>query len=238
MITDATKSKFWRKVDLPTNATDEDCWLWIGAYERIWQANVRYFPHQVAWLLYRGEIPDGLVVYHHCRCETCVNPSHLRVGDRTELAAHRDSRLTLEQRFWQSVDKRGPDECWNWKQRNKRYGTFGNIGLAHRVSYALNIGEIPAGMFVCHHCDNKKCVNPSHLFLGTPKENMQDAARKGIMRGVTWDRNPFSKLKPSDVAAIRSMACSGLKHGEIALRFNVSQGHVTNILNNKARKAG
>lgn len=97
------------------------------------------------------------------------------------------------ERFWHFTDIRGPAECWPFRRRNDRQGygytTWGDnryIG-AHRVSYLIHYGEIPAGHDVCHRCDRPWCVNPAHLFTGTESDNMHDMAIKGRARNQ-WGR--------------------------------------------------
>lgn len=148
----------------------------------------------------------------------------------------------LNERFWPKVDKRGPDECWEWTAGKDKDG-YGRIGAggkgapmvrAHRVSWELGNGIVPSGMFVLHRCDNPSCVNLAHLFLGTNADNMADRNRKR-RHSFFGERNPKTKLTPEQVIAIRQAHgklsdigdCFGIKKAQVsAIRNGDSWQHL------------
>lgn len=124
--------------------------------------------------------------------------------------------------------------CWLWRGA-KNSGGYGWIKIdrrmisAHRFSWTVYKGQIPNGICVCHVCDNRHCVNPDHLFLGTHQDNSNDMKQKG--RSLAGERNPAAKLTLGDVEAIR--ACDGLSQVKLAEFFGVNYRTVSAILNNK-----
>lgn len=126
--------------------------------------------------------------------------------------------------------------CWLWtaKKLPNGYGQIGRGGrgygmaYAHRVSYQLFRGEIPAGMFVCHSCDVPSCVNPEHLFLGTPKENTHDSMAKG--RFLMGERQPSSRLTNAQVREILNSQETG---AFLSKKFSVAQSTISMIRTGK-----
>ena len=144
---------------------------------------------------------------------------------------------SLEQRFWDKVIVLSEDECWEWAASltKKGYGSFGwtsGSEYAHRVSWILHFGNISDDLHVLHSCDNRRCVNPKHLFLGTTQDNSKDMVSKG--RSMTNERNPMSKLKEEDVREIRDILRSPGRpsHRKLAKMFDVSSGTISLISSN------
>jgi hypothetical protein len=136
-------------------------------------------------------------------------------------------------RFWSKVDVRGPDECWPWKRgKSVGYGSFrfeGRAHLSHRFAYELIHGQIQDGMYACHHCDNRECCNPAHLFLGTHAENMADAAGKRRMN--CGQSHGMAKLADRDALVIKALVLwSGFSRVEVAAEYGVTKETVRNIV--------
>ena len=139
----------------------------------------------------------------------------------------------MPERFWQKVSTGTPDDCWPWLASVLRdgYGQFwldGKQVKAHRVAYDLARGAIPAGLFACHHCDNRGCCNPGHLFLGTCADNHADRNNKG--RQAYGGRHGNARLNEALVRFIRYARAEGRPTKEIATEIGCSLSCVNHVL--------
>lgn len=151
-------------------------------------------------------------------------------------------------RFWSYVQK-GP-ECWLWTgARHKATGKDGTVNdsygqvyykgrprRAHIVSWAISVGHLPdvssGGLGICHKCDNPICVRPSHLFLGTQSDNMQDAASKGRLHVPRPGRQ---KVNPQDIEIMRRRVAAGETHKAVAADFGIARTTLSEIISGKRR---
>jgi hypothetical protein len=234
------ETRFWRKVE-----KTDFCWLWKGSrraksYGLISVNGKPTGAHRVAYELLVGPIPKGQVVRHYvCDNPNCVNPAHLKLGTRADNVRDRmvkgrgrnEKGLSVPERFWSKVQKQ-TDGCWFWAGVKDAggYGRFfvgGKLISAHRYSYEYHVEPIPDGLVVRHYvCDNRACVNPDHLKVGTKADNTNDMKRSGRMaRGVQ-----LSNLTDVAVLKIRQFYRDGTPPKVLAEKFGLKTGAIAPIL--------
>jgi hypothetical protein len=160
------------------------------------------------------------------------------------LTGRRIARRDVADRFWEKVDRSTPDACWEWTAplTTQGYGQFlidYKMHRAHRVAYMLTKGVIPEGKVVMHTCDNRACVNPNHLTVGTQAENLADMSRKGRGRNgmLAGTRNGSAKINEEDVAAIRALVLTHrFTQAYIGNLFGIDQTTVSLIVLRKKWK--
>lgn len=151
----------------------------------------------------------------------------------------------LEERFWEKVDRRRQNECWHWlgtmnkgtgygciRVGSMKDGTRRNVD-AHRLSCEMAHGPIPKGMFAAHHCDDRRCVNPAHLYIATPAQNTADMQERNPFKRVclTGERHPNSKLTLEQVLAIK---LSAERPSVLARRYGITMTHVGYLRSGKS----
>ena len=139
-------------------------------------------------------------------CRVCAR--HSRINDPSK-------------QFFAYVEVDLSTKCWNWTGHIHKtgYGVYRSES-AHRFSFEQSFGAIPDGMMALHRCDNRRCVNPAHLFIGTAKDNSDDMYAKGRARPARGEDIASSKLTSAEVLAIREDA---LVAKEIASKYGISR---------------
>jgi len=147
-------------------------------------------------------------------------------------------------RFFSKVDK--TDTCWVWKasiRGNSGYGAFkinGKVKSAHRVSWEIyNEKKIPDGLLVCHKCNNRLCVNPEHLYVGTYVDNTRDAIRDGVRdhyKYVYGKKVGTAKLSEDNILEVVRLYEKGLSHKEIAKKLKVDRSTIGDVLRGRTWK--
>lgn len=131
-------------------------------------------------------------------------------------------------------------KCVEWPRKLNRPNGYGVVGihrnkqrLAHRVSYEITIGPIPSGKKVCHSCDNPKCINPYHFFIGTQKQNLEDMAKKGRARKAIGENVGASIYKIREVLCMREQFNAGVKVGALQKQFGGSYQSIWSIVHRR-----
>lgn len=181
-----------------------------------------------------------------CRCacgkEMEVNGQSLR-RKTSKSCGCSWGRRTLEEEFWKRIPKGNPDECWPWKNQDSGYGqlTFNRKNMsAHRVCWEIHFGPIPNRLHVLHRCDNPPCCNPSHLFLGTNLDNIEDKINKNRQANGQNVRKNHEHLKgelintaefsDEQIMEIRRRDSIGESPTLIASAFGTSRSYIAQIV--------
>jgi hypothetical protein len=192
-------------------------------------------------------------------CAHCGEPFTPRIDPRREqrycsrrcalvtARAARPGATPWRERFWNFVpDQRTDQACWEWTGKTDN-GGYGRLLLtktpyreipAHRASWTIHHGTDPGELKVCHHCDNPRCVNPRHLFLGTQADNVEDMNRKGRRASFAGTRNGQHKFSEETIAEVKRLLAAGMTPTPISRATGVSVSQIKHIRAGRARKSG
>lgn len=143
------------------------------------------------------------------------------------------SLMTAKQceRYLGKLEVLGGEDCWNWKGYldPKGYGRIwvtNRMVSAHRLAWDWQFGPILNGLIVCHHCDNRRCCNPHHLFLGTDQDNADDCRAKGRAKNLRGAEHGMAVLTEPDVIAIRALIAQGVSKSAIGRHYGVDRSTI------------
>lgn len=177
----------------------------------------------------------GIIWTCRCDCGNIKDVSYKLLKNESKPRSCGCSRKIASDRiFLSNIEK--TDTCWLWKGvfNQGGYGKIGTKDVAPRRSYKYFVGEIPKGKQVCHICDNRACVNPDHLFVGSIADNMRDKFEKNRQAKGSKIGNSF--LDEEKVLDIRRARLSGCTYKEISSRYGVGFFNIRSICKNKIWK--
>lgn len=178
-------------------------------------------------------------------CDTCEEPFLVKVYIHKRgqgrycsiVCRNQESSNRTPGQFWNEIDKSGgPDACWYWKGKKDptiyyRTKLRGKEVKVYRASWEFVNGPIPEGLCGLHKCDNPPCCNPSHIFVGTAIDNVQDRTRKG--RSARGAKNAWAKLTEQDVIEIRKSTETGTV---LAIKYKLDATSISDIRRRKTWK--
>lgn len=155
---------------------------------------------------------------------------------------NKENVFKWQDRFHKTVDKQGGNKCWIWLGSKDKdgYGRFYtkllNTSRAHKVSYILHFGNVKNGMIICHTCDIPSCVNPKHLYSGTPNDNAQDKINRGRDLNTRGAKHHNAKLNDNTVKRLKERMKNGESCSMIARELEMNQSSINAIKNSKTWK--
>lgn len=175
---------------------------------------------------------DGNVLWKcKCKCGNLRNNSYKALNTGNSKSCGCLKKDQSKELFFTKFKK--TDGCWNWEGQISKlgYGSQGkNKNQSHRMAWKFEYGEIPKGMYVCHKCDNRICVNPEHLFLGTIRDNLKDMFGKG--RNIKGCQVQSAKLNENKVKEIKLSLKEGENSLSLSKKYTVHPRTIRDIKNN------
>jgi hypothetical protein len=245
-------------VQIITNFVDsfttigDQCYIWKGITNTSGIPYINFREHKggkqtsfsvtrIVYDYYCGELKGNRdYVLQTCGNKLCIRPEHLYLGRYTSRRNEKEPKLSeinliglirISEDLTSFVER--TDYCWNWTGTINKFG-YGIIThkyylyFVHRLAYVKHFGSVPENMFVLHKCDNRKCINPEHLFIGTNRDNVDDMLNKERQpRGETKHN---SILLERDILLIRKMKQEGETLKDISKYFNVSEGAIYDVI--------